>query len=189
MKKKYFFTFRALINVGIVIAVLSTTIYFMDSRIKKVIEITRDRKSKASGIEYFVKKFKFYDKKDNAYSISDFSNKSIILNYVVSLNDKDTNKLLETQKKLISKLDKKNIIFIFVTQNKNELNDFKLDNYYYDKILLTYDRNLSRDLLDIKNYPYSLMLDFNHRIIGKVDTLQNWDTEEKIKFISNITQI
>ena len=182
MKKKYYFTFRAIKNITIVFAVLFGTIYFMNERITKVLEISRDRKSKASGLEYFVKKFKFYKDKQ-AYNLAYYKDKAIVLNYLDDINSKDSVNLVESQKKLIQKLEKKNIVFLYISNSEDEM---KLDNYFYNKIFFLYDKNLTHELLGIKKYPYSLIFDYSHKLIGKVEAYQDWDTKEKTRFINNL---
>jgi len=157
----------------------------MNNRIKKIIEITRDRKSKATGLEFFVKKFKFYDINDIAYSITDFKNSAIILNYLDTLKNKDSLKLISSNKSLINKLSKKNIVFLNIVKNQ-DLEDLNIELQNNNKNIFLKDRNNTYELLEIKKYPYTLIFDYEHRLTGKVEGYQTWDDDEKVKYINNL---
>jgi len=157
----------------------------MNNRVKKVLEISRDRKSKVTGLEFFVKKFKYYDINDFAYSVTDFKNTAVILNYLDDSKSDNTINLLNSNKSLINKLAKKNIIFLNIVKEKSGL-DLNVEPVYLNKILFLQDKNLTHELLEIKTYPYTLIFDYEHRLTGKVEGFQTWDDDEKVKYINNL---
>lgn len=185
MKKKFFFTFRGIKNVSIVIIILVATVYVMNNRVKKVIEITRDRKSKVTGLEFFVKKFKYYDLNNLSYSITDFKNSAVLVNYLNTLDDEDTINLISSIKILVKKLAKKNIIILNIVKEEAFLS-FNIEPEYSSKILFLYDKNSTYELLEIKKYPYTLIFDYEHRLTGKVEGFQTWHDDSKVKYINNL---
>lgn len=186
MKKKYFFTFRAIKTVLIVIGMIVVTMYFMEARVKKAINKTRDKKSLASGLEYFSKKFKFYDTNNVAYSLDSFSNSAVVVNYIDE--GENSNKLILSQKIVLENLLNKDIVFLYIHSKEFfNINSFGLDDLINKKVYFLYDKNLSFELLDIKNYPYSLIFDNNHRLVGKVVKFQDWNSDDKINYLKEIS--
>lgn len=164
---------------------LLVTTYYMEGKIKKAIERHRDKKTKASGVEYFAKKFKYYDEAGKAFSLNDFSNSAIVVNYIDA--GKESLKLILSQKTVLEKLSNKDIVFFYI--NKDEFIDIKnleLDSFINKKVYFLIDKNLTAELLSIEKYPYSLIFDNDHRLVGKIDKFQDWNKEDKIDYLSNL---
>lgn len=184
MKKKYYFTFRVLKVVIIVFITGYAILTLMQSRIKGAIERNRDKKSKALGLEYFSKKFKYYDNTGNTYSLTDFPDTAVIVNYID--NNEESSKLILNQKNIFQKLEDKKIVFFYIANELPDIKSFNLDNLLNKKVFFLIDKNLTRELLSIEKYPYSLMFDNNHRLVGKVDKFQDWNSENKITYLRSL---
>ena len=107
--------------------------------------------------------------------------------YIDSSSPENSKLLLETQKNMSKKL--KNVdrtIFIFVKDPNFKPENFVMGSDTPKNFILVNDNNRSSDLVAISIFPYTLILNSNHNLIGKVAGYQSWDTQDKVQFMDNL---